>query len=84
MTTDTITIAELKKNPAKHFSHPRQIVENAQLGVSDKLEVLKSWKQEIVLLMKADEENMTGDDSYELNNINQAIDLEISKLDRNL
>lgn len=65
-------------SPDSQFRHPQLVVQDPELTYDDKLVVLLNWKQELIQLQKASEENMlngTGanDVSTRLAAVTQAI-----------
>ena len=45
-------------SPESQFRHPQLVVQDPSLSYDDKLVVLRNWKQELIQLQKASEENM--------------------------
>lgn len=45
-------------DPELDFGNPQRIVNDDSLSLNEKLEILQSWKNELMLLQRAEEENM--------------------------
>lgn len=73
MTQHSELVASMIKTPGKFFDHPRHVASYPGLQRSDRIDILRSWKHDVILLMKAAEENMAGDSSYNLEDINTAL-----------
>lgn len=69
-------IEAMIKTPTKYFKHPDQVGRYPGLDTSRRIKILKSWKHEIVALMKATEENLGKANGYELADINDALEKE--------
>jgi len=71
---------DMIKTPSKYFKHPDQVREYPNLTISERIKILESWKNEIIALMKAAEENLdeelNEDTGYELKEINDALETE--------
>jgi hypothetical protein len=67
-------------DPQLEFRDPQRLVNDASLSLNEKLEILESWKNELILLQRAEEENMPGTeierrpDTVTLADIAKAID----------
>ena len=52
---------KLMSDPGSVFEKPSDVVDNMELSRQQKIEILTQWKQEVVLRLVAEEENMPGD-----------------------
>ncbi len=55
-------LQECVRNPELHFGAPAEILKSIDLTDEDKLTILSSWKNDLVELQHASEENMCGRD----------------------
>lgn len=62
-------------NPAAVFRHPKDIFDTDALTTTQKLEVLKRWETDALLLSVATEENMGGGEESRIEDVRAAIDL---------
>jgi hypothetical protein len=56
-----MTVIERKRAfsaPESQFTHPQRVLQEAGLSYDDKVVVLRNWKQGLIQLQKASEENM--------------------------
>ncbi len=60
-------------DPQRHYNLPENVVEDDQLSVEQKIQLLKQWKHDALELMVADEENMSGDSDNMLQRVLNAI-----------
>jgi hypothetical protein len=52
------TMQEWMRNPEQHFSSPTEILKSIDLNDVEKLRLLSSWKNDLIELQHASEENM--------------------------
>jgi hypothetical protein len=52
------TMQEWMRNPELHFSSPAEILKSIDLNDVEKLKLLSSWKNDLMELQHASEENM--------------------------
>lgn len=52
---------EAKKNPARVFARPKDVVEHDALTRGDKIDILRRWRYDALQMEVAQEENMQGD-----------------------
>ncbi|MGJ3258175.1 MAG: hypothetical protein ACFE0S_01100 [Rhodospirillales bacterium] len=64
---------ELKKNPAKHFEDPGDVVAADGLSRTQKLEILRQWQLDAELLSVAESENMPGERQAPIASVRDAI-----------
>lgn len=62
-------------NPAEIFKRPNDVVSSDDLTTDQKLEVLKRWETDALLLSVADEENMSGGEPSRIEDVRHAIDV---------
>lgn len=62
-------------NPAAIFKLPKDVVRSDDLTTEQKLEVLKRWETDALLLSVASEENMDGGEPSRIEEVRQAIDV---------
>ena len=80
MTPEPILVLTMINTPSKFFSDPSQVLTYPRLRRSDRIDILRSWKHDVILLMQAADENMTGNgciDSLHLAGINKALSAEV-------
>jgi hypothetical protein len=62
-------------NPAAIFKQPKDVLDTDSLTVPQKLEVLKRWETDALLLSVATEENMGGGEPSRIEDVRHAIDV---------
>jgi hypothetical protein len=62
-------------NPAAVFKRPKDVFDTDALTAGQKLEVLKRWETDALLLSVATEENMGGGEPSRIEEVRAAIDL---------
>lgn len=62
-------------NPAAVFHLPKDVVQSDDLTTDQKLEVLKRWETDALLLSVATEENMGGGEPSRIEEVRHAIDV---------
>lgn len=62
-------------NPAAIFKTPKDILETDALTTPQKLEVLKRWETDALLLSVATDENMGGGEPSRIEEVRHAIDM---------
>jgi hypothetical protein len=67
-------------NPAEIFSRPKDVVDSDALTAPQKMEVLKRWETDALLLSVATEENMGGGEPSRIEEVRHAIDV-LSRLE---
>lgn len=55
---EKIDVEQAAFNPTRFFKSPRQVLEEPSLAERDKIQILRSWKYEVILQEIAVEENM--------------------------
>ena len=61
-------------DPTREFETPMAVVEDPQLDAADKRRILESWKKDAELLSTAQDENMTGGERPQLQDVSLALD----------
>jgi hypothetical protein len=62
-------------NPAAIFKRPNDVVDSDSLTAPQKMEVLKRWETDALLLSVATEENMGGGEPSRIEEVRHAIDV---------
>jgi hypothetical protein len=62
-------------DPSAVFKLPKDVVNSDDLTTAQKLEVLKRWETDALLLSVAAEENMTGGEPSRIEDVREAIDV---------
>jgi hypothetical protein len=62
-------------NPAAIFKQPKDVLESDSMTAPQKLEVLKRWETDALLLSVATEENMGGGEPSRIEEVRHAIDV---------
>ena len=62
-------------NPAEVFKLPKDVVKSDDLTTEQKLEVLKRWETDALLLSVATEENMGGGEPSRIEEVRQKLNL---------
>jgi len=62
-------------DPAAVFKTPREVLDSDTMTTPQKLEVLKRWETDALLLSVATEENMGGGEPSRIEDVRHAIDM---------
>lgn len=73
MTNNPQLVLSMIKTPYKFFEDPSEVAKYPGLRRSDRIDILRSWKHDVILSMKAAEENMAPNSSPDLESINKAL-----------
>ncbi len=73
MTPNPMLVLSMIGMPSKFFEEPSQVASYPGLRRSDRIDILRSWRHDVILQMKASDENMTGDSNYTLEHLNRAL-----------
>lgn len=73
-------IEDLIAHPPRHFSDPREVLQDHKLTHSDKRKILESWKLDASRLAESTSENMTGGEEGDLREVSKAL-LELKKVE---
>jgi|GEM_PF-3668524 len=72
-------VESMVKMPSRYFVDPSHVANYPGLNHSDRVDILRSWKHDVIMMMKAAEENMSSDKDYDLDSINKALDKELGE-----
>ena len=61
------------KDPRQFFDAPDEVVKAAGLSRDQKIEILKRWEDDARLLMVASDENMSGGELQQLQDVHEAM-----------
>jgi hypothetical protein len=61
-------------DPTKKFKSPMDVVNDPQLDAQQKRAILESWKKDAELLSTASDENMSGGEAPQLQDVSLALD----------
>lgn len=73
MTVLTERVEAAISDPTKVFDTPMQVVDDLRLTPDQKLHILQSWKKDAELLSGAQNENMTGGERPQLQDVSLAL-----------
>ena len=68
-----IDVKQAKLSPSSVFTKPIEVVECDEIGLEDKIAILKQWQYDAIELTVAEEENMAGGESSLLSRITRAL-----------
>lgn len=66
-------------DPTRHYACPMDVVRDDELELEEKRRILESWKKDAELLSTAQDENMTGGERPQLQDVSLALG-ELAKL----
>lgn len=66
---------EIVLDPAKYFQRPDDVLENEDLSLSQKNEILRQWRYDARLMMTAEAENMGGGETIDIAEIDRALEV---------
>lgn len=67
-------VEQVIADPTKKFKTPMDVVNDPKLDAEQKRAILESWKKDAELLTTASEENMTGGEAPQLQDVCLALD----------
>lgn len=70
---EDITMAVI--SPTSVFDHPSEVLAAKELSRDQKLQILKRWESDAQSLQRATDENMSGGEQPQLDEINKAVSL---------
>ncbi len=76
MTPKPLLVLTMINAPNEFFADPSQVAAYPRLRRSDRIDILRSWKHDMILLMQAANENRSGANSrnsFKLDGINKAL-----------
>ncbi len=56
--TNKIDVEQATFNPTRFFKSPSQVLNEPSLSQRDKIQILRTWKYDVILQERAEEENM--------------------------
>jgi hypothetical protein len=60
-------------DPTRHYARPMDVVYDDELDTDEKRRILESWKKDAELLSTAQDENMTGGERPQLQEVSLAL-----------
>lgn len=79
MTNKQELVESMVKMPSRYFVDPSHVANYPGLSHADRVDILRSWKHDVVMMMKAAEENMSSEKGYDLEAINKALNKELGE-----
>jgi len=68
-------IEQALTSPTSVFDAPSEVVDAATLSIAQKIEILKRWELDARDLQRATEENMSGGERPQLDEVNEALSI---------
>ena len=78
MATHLEQVESAISDPTRHYARPMDVVHDDSLDAEEKLKILESWKKDAELLSTAQDENMSGGERAQV----QDVSLALTELDR--
>ncbi|HKQ15948.1 MAG TPA: hypothetical protein VJT80_21090 [Steroidobacteraceae bacterium] len=78
MSTHQEQVESAISDPTRHYARPMDVVYDESLDPEEKRRILESWKKDAELLSTAQDENMSGGERPQL----QDVSLALTELDR--
>lgn len=66
-------VAEAISDPTRQYRKPMDVVSDSGLDAAEKLRILESWKKDAELMSRAQDENMSGGERPQLQDVMLAI-----------
>jgi hypothetical protein len=73
MSTHQEQIESAISDPTRHYARPMDVVHDASLDTAEKRRILESWKKDAELLSTAQDENMSGGERPQLQDVSLAL-----------
>jgi hypothetical protein len=73
MSTHQEQIESAISDPTRHYARPMSVVHDASLDLAEKRRILESWKKDAELLSTAQDENMSGGERPQLQDVSLAL-----------
>jgi hypothetical protein len=73
MSTHQEQVESAISDPTRHYARPMDVVHDASLDAEEKLKILESWKKDAELLSTAQDENMSGGERPQLQDVSLAL-----------
>ena len=78
MSTHQEQVESVIADPTRHYASPMDVVHDESLDAEEKRKILESWKKDAELLSTAQDENMSGGERPQL----QDVSIALTELDR--
>ena len=73
MSTHQEQVESAIADPTRHYARPMDVVHDESLDTEEKLKILESWKKDAELLSTAQDENMSGGERPQLQDVSLAL-----------
>jgi len=73
MATHLEQVESAISDPTRHYAHPMDVMHDDSLDAEEKLKILESWKKDAELLSTAQDENMSGGERPQLQDVSLAL-----------
>ena len=73
LSTESGKLREAKQNPAAMFNKPQDVLSANDLSTDEKRAILEQWKQDSMQLQQASDENMTGGEPSQIEDVVEAL-----------
>jgi hypothetical protein len=73
MATHLEQVESAISDPTRHYARPMDVVHDDSLDAEEKLKILESWKKDAELLSTAQDENMSGGERPQLQDVSLAL-----------
>ena len=73
MATHLEQVESAISDPTRHYARPMDVVHDDSLDAEQKLKILESWKKDAELLSTAQDENMSGGERPQLQDVSLAL-----------
>ena len=73
MSTRQEQVESAISDPTRHYACPMDVVHDESLDAGEKRKILESWKKDAELLSTAQDENMTGGERPQLQDVSLAL-----------
>ena len=73
MTAHQEQVESAISDPTRHYARPMDVVHDHSLDAEEKLKILESWKKDAELLSTAQDENMSGGERPQLQDVSLAL-----------
>jgi len=73
MTSHQEQVESAISDPTRHYARPMDVVHDDSLEAEEKLKILESWKKDAELLSTAQDENMSGGERPQLQDVSLAL-----------
>ena len=73
MSTHQEQVESAISDPTRHYTRPMDVVHDESLDTEEKRKILESWKKDAELLSTAQDENMSGGERPQLQDVSIAL-----------